>query len=703
VYFLIQDFKLGLDARRFLLNSPPGSLVTLRNAHITPGGEIEKRKKFGRGLLPSNAYGLEVTEDGFITFGSEDMAFTSTSFTATGTSLVFNVGFGHTVPVGTVVSIGTNGEGLSSSGTVTASTTTTLTVTVAQGPGGGNGAYSDTIAIAVLYFPGTVYYQRLQHPDGATAMTALIHSTVYNGLAFAIASFGGAKFAFYDGVVCYDFFSGQAASWLTSNSGLAAHLSALINRSAAFSSSSALSVVTVTSPSGLSTEVTVEKSTAAGTLVDALTRTQVDGITGVSAQGQFSIQAGKVAAGTSKVTSVLVGGQELLGASVDYVTNNDTTAAAVKDAINARQATVMATTFRTRASNVATLTMAAHKFLVGDIVTVAGVTNAVGGNYNGTVTITAVAATTISYANTGTNEGSTADVGGTVTIGTRIYTAAVDENVVQIIASATGTAANSKVVSVTTAANAAGGICIDQYSFTLTQTSGATITVPTLSAIYINGVEVLGGPASGTTIEDKVADAAAKIIASATTGYTATAIGSTLYISRLTTTSSSFPITVIVVVDASGGVVTGPTDAIIVTPGPENLTQFGPATLGLTSFVGGTGAFVNVAGGTPPYSYLWSIPSGEGFTAGTPVAKGSNPSGVPKIEFLGTGAAVDATVRAPLLKITRNAFDAFEPPGTFHQNNYEGTVRVTVTDSNSVRPKVASADLSMAFKFYNYA
>lgn len=45
-YLLVQDFKLGLDARRNILTSPTGSLSKCSNAHITRGGEIEKRRAF---------------------------------------------------------------------------------------------------------------------------------------------------------------------------------------------------------------------------------------------------------------------------------------------------------------------------------------------------------------------------------------------------------------------------------------------------------------------------------------------------------------------------------------------------------------------------------------------------------------------------------------------------------------------------------
>lgn len=78
------------------------------------------------------------------------------------------------------------------------------------------------------------------------------------------------------------------------------------------------------------------------------------------------------------------------------------------------RASSQATTHRARASNVATLTIGTHLFVVGDLVTVTGLG---GTGYNqSNVTITAIAATTISYANTGSDEGTTADTAGTVAL-----------------------------------------------------------------------------------------------------------------------------------------------------------------------------------------------------------------------------------------------------------------------------------------------
>lgn len=45
-YVIIEDFRAGLDRRKHPAASPQGSLQTLKNAHISRGGEIEKRMSF---------------------------------------------------------------------------------------------------------------------------------------------------------------------------------------------------------------------------------------------------------------------------------------------------------------------------------------------------------------------------------------------------------------------------------------------------------------------------------------------------------------------------------------------------------------------------------------------------------------------------------------------------------------------------------
>ena len=76
-YTVVDNFSAGLDSRRHVLNSKPGTLAKIVNAHITRGGEIEKRKKFELfdhfdALDSNNVYGMESCLDGIYCFTHRD-------------------------------------------------------------------------------------------------------------------------------------------------------------------------------------------------------------------------------------------------------------------------------------------------------------------------------------------------------------------------------------------------------------------------------------------------------------------------------------------------------------------------------------------------------------------------------------------------------------------------------------------------------
>lgn len=70
-YATIQDFRLGLDRRKKRATGVPGSLWECVNAHITRGGEIEKRKAFvSKYALPAGTFGVQSTGNTLYVFGS---------------------------------------------------------------------------------------------------------------------------------------------------------------------------------------------------------------------------------------------------------------------------------------------------------------------------------------------------------------------------------------------------------------------------------------------------------------------------------------------------------------------------------------------------------------------------------------------------------------------------------------------------------
>ena len=77
-YLNIEDFKNGLDTRKYRLALPAGTLTSIINGHITAGGEIEKRKAFVRPvIMPANTFGMEPVTSGIAVFGSVDMTGTT--------------------------------------------------------------------------------------------------------------------------------------------------------------------------------------------------------------------------------------------------------------------------------------------------------------------------------------------------------------------------------------------------------------------------------------------------------------------------------------------------------------------------------------------------------------------------------------------------------------------------------------------------
>ena len=93
-YILVEDFRGGLDARRINVTAAPGSLVTLTNAHITRGGEIEKRPAFVElATLPSNTIGLAASGGQIYVFGSA--AASSITFAAGTPSTMNNMRLQH--------------------------------------------------------------------------------------------------------------------------------------------------------------------------------------------------------------------------------------------------------------------------------------------------------------------------------------------------------------------------------------------------------------------------------------------------------------------------------------------------------------------------------------------------------------------------------------------------------------------------------
>ena len=70
-YIVVENFSAGLDTRKHPLTAKPGTLQLLKNAHVSRGGEIEKRKKFATfASLPAGTFGMEAADNSIYVFGS---------------------------------------------------------------------------------------------------------------------------------------------------------------------------------------------------------------------------------------------------------------------------------------------------------------------------------------------------------------------------------------------------------------------------------------------------------------------------------------------------------------------------------------------------------------------------------------------------------------------------------------------------------
>lgn len=73
-YFVVEDFRFGMDRRRERVAGTPGTLWLGKNVHVTRGADIERRKKFVRAYSVPNTFGAAVVRSQLYVFGSADLA-----------------------------------------------------------------------------------------------------------------------------------------------------------------------------------------------------------------------------------------------------------------------------------------------------------------------------------------------------------------------------------------------------------------------------------------------------------------------------------------------------------------------------------------------------------------------------------------------------------------------------------------------------
>ncbi len=295
----VREFTGGLDTRRMAECTPGGVLIQATNGHITRGGEFEKRAAFVNDYtLPAGTVGLAYTRTGIVVFGH-------------GTT-----------------------------------------------PGG---------------LPSGVSYQRLRHPDGTTVLLSVPSWDLNKGKIYAVGVFAdGSRHHFYDGVRVEDWFDGRArASFRVTaggiNQALGATASFTITGGTAGGGNqiTSITVNSVTITSGVEAFDTDFATTAAAVADNINTHTSTpdyaadsDGATvtitaltagaaqnglavAITVGGDVTVDDASIALadGTdqtiSAVTGITVNGVDIIFTSVEWTTDNATTAAAIADLIDA--------------------------------------------------------------------------------------------------------------------------------------------------------------------------------------------------------------------------------------------------------------------------------------------------------------------------------------------------------------------------------
>lgn len=205
--------------------------------------------------------------------------------------------------------------------------------------------------------PAGYSYQRLQHPDGSTAMTSVVSSSSFGGKAWVIAKFAdGNVYGYYDGTLVYDFTNGLVIASLNTNVKIAAEMVKELNRTTLYTGTQQPNPndnqFNAFGALGSAFSVTTTKVTAAGTLTNSAVAAAVQGLPGAAASGQFSIIAGTNVPGTNKITKVEVNAVDILIGAVNYQSDPTTTATAVAAQINGAQNNYVATA----AGNTVTIT-----------------------------------------------------------------------------------------------------------------------------------------------------------------------------------------------------------------------------------------------------------------------------------------------------------------------------------------------------------
>lgn len=321
MYQVISNFNGGLDARKFFLSLPPGTLTTLLNGHITQGGEIEKRKAFLPTALPKGTFGAQETTQGIIVFGSRQVLnWTSETQIVTGDGVTGDV----LISLDSAAEMPQVGDTITVAGSSVAAVNGNQTITGIIGSyisfpvnGVPVGTLTDSLAVALRFDP-PVIYQALTHPLGGVNMTGANISTYFNGQPQVVTTWdNGDTLVYYDGTVVTDFYVGGYGSIEPSANSMAADLVTALNNTGLYTATleplskltiqvtggTALVQMTVTAAvPGTAANSTVTQTTSAALSWGGATLT--GGATGAAATGTLTAANNNVSNGET----VTIGG-----------------------------------------------------------------------------------------------------------------------------------------------------------------------------------------------------------------------------------------------------------------------------------------------------------------------------------------------------------------------------------------------------------
>lgn len=487
-------------------------------------------------------------------------------------------------------------------------------------------------------FGVVVTYIRCQHPDGATAMTAVASATTFAGLPFCIATFtDGNSYCYYNGAFISDFTAGLIIASLNTNAKIGAAFATLVNASGQYTATNVGGgVVDVFNPANAQatgfTDSIVETS-AAGTVIGNFTADGTPAVVQGAAMAQFEIHAGTAVPAANVISSVKVFGLPTTTVS------------------------------RSRTGTTVTLVVVSTAGMTTtDKATISGLSDVTFNIANTAITVVDMTHLTYTVATTGT-VASTPDTGGTVmdlTVGVEILSVAVNwqtdnahtsEAVAAQINAFSSTpdyvadSSGGVVTIFTTAANAAafnglilqvtvgGNVCVGDCVFSVTPNAGYTANTNPFANIYVNGIDI--NDPSGITAADlptAIADVVAYINSQtasppgilAWSSYSPTG-GNIMRLSKAITRSDDSPIAINIKPTTGYGVSTGSSAPL-------------QCTLNQTSIAGGiivtavasgsvTGVTATGAGGVPfnyGYNHSWSGTSnGQFITSKGTIIQGS--------------------------------------------------------------------------------